>query len=83
MEDYCDFFYNRGVEWDWLAFFWALWTEDATYKYNISEMYEIWDGLSSSGYWFWDDLVDEIPEGWDYWKKYEFEYQGDLSGVDH
>ncbi len=37
---------HRGVEWDWLIFFWQLWT-DGDDRLDISEIKDIWPDNSS------------------------------------
>jgi hypothetical protein len=36
-----------GTEWDWLNFFWNIWTI-GDYKWSVPDMYTIWSGTSST-----------------------------------
>jgi hypothetical protein len=36
---------HMGSEWDWLSFFWNLWTQGGTNKYSIDEINTVWDGI--------------------------------------
>lgn len=91
METYCSTGSDdMGVEWDWLTFFWGLWTEDATYRYSMTEIANVWDevhdveaGDPEYEDWYWDDLVQAADNLYSDSKRQEFEDQGTYSGVDH
>jgi len=52
---------NKGVEWDWLSFYWNLWTQNATYKYSLYEFTEVWDRVHDL-----DPEPDESKEDWEW-----------------
>ncbi len=91
MEDQCsDGYADRGVEWDWLAFFWGLWTEDATNRYTMNQIALVWDEVhdvdtesNHNELWRWEDLVQAADNLYTGYKFEEFEEQGGNSGVDH
>jgi hypothetical protein len=91
MEHECSTGYTyRGVEWDWLTFFWGLWTEDATYKYTMTQITDVWDEVhdvdtdaTEDEEWYWSDLVTAAYNIYSSSKADEFEDQGSYSGVDH
>lgn len=52
---------NRGVEWDWLLFFYQLWS-NGTYRLEISEMKDIWPNNGSADADFnWTNSVPANP----------------------
>ncbi|MDJ0763444.1 MAG: hypothetical protein QNJ97_10685 [Myxococcota bacterium] len=60
---WCDTSWNdRGVEWDWLVFFWNLWTADDSSRYSITDILDVWERLISSyshySDWTWVNVVN-------------------------
>jgi hypothetical protein len=93
MEKYCSSFVeeqdgdpvgmaNRGVESDWLHFFYEMWTT-GTYKFEAAELLNVWDETGSP--YLWDDLVDTV--GVEYGnpsnERSLFISKGDQTGVNH
>ncbi|MDJ0766504.1 MAG: hypothetical protein QNJ97_26255 [Myxococcota bacterium] len=73
---------NKGVELDWMEFFWHAWADPiSSTTLTSSELMSVWEESSSSNY---DDLLDGAFSLWGNTSRYvQFWWQGYYSGVDH
>jgi hypothetical protein len=83
MEKYCsNGMANRGVELDWLRFFYEMWTS-GDYKFSISELLDVWADTSSP--YYWNSLLDTVEDqhGSGTSKYWLFYNKGQQAGVDN
>ncbi|MDJ0766196.1 MAG: hypothetical protein QNJ97_24650 [Myxococcota bacterium] len=74
----------RGVELDWLEFFWHAWTTADDYtRLTVPELMSVWDEADSS---YWENLLAAAADLWLYTepnKVLQFLDKGINAGVDH
>ena len=85
---------SRGVEWDWLVFYWRLWTENPYQRYSIPEMLDIWDHMAendnspSTSRWRWKhpkyvNIIDTAGSLYSVPKVIQLRTQGQAAGLDN
>ena len=89
MEHNCSGWTDSGVEWDWLNFFWKVWTE-GPYRISISDIRDVWptdtnSPSASQGHIFYEWYNIYVSAYWtlSYWEYLNFRSVGQDCGVDH
>ena len=89
MEHNCAGWTDSGVEWDWLNFFWKVWTEGSN-RISISDIRDIWptdtnSPSASQGHIFYEWYNIYVSAYWtlSYWEYLNFRSVGQDCGVDH
>jgi len=74
---------NRGVEWDWLAFYYRVWNS-GTYKLDVDEIRDIWprDPDPDSDY-EWNNILSSANGTLSANEYQNFENEGAGCGVNH
>ena len=79
---------NRGVEWDWMNFFWQVWSDGAD-RLDIADIHDIWpdDGASTSEFNWTNSSGTSITTSASGYlsgdQEDNFFDQASLAGVDH
>lgn len=82
METYCDpGAANKGVELDWMRFFWEIWTTGDD-KFSMDQISDVWEDTATC---YWDDLLSTVSTQWGNPsnKRTLFISKGNQAGVDH